>query len=295
MKRTTYLFRAIASQRQEALLRRRRLERKRKDELKLLVGNEEFKGIYQGRRCFIIGNGPSVRDVDFSLLKDEIVFTVNQLPRLERFRELETNFHLWADERFFNLSKDDEGDMELLNVMKSVKTESNSPIVFYKTNARKMVEEYNLREELNIRYFMDGLMGNGLSSIDYPLTRMMPVFPTCIHYAIIIAVYMGFSKIYLLGCDCTGIQNTINARMASSKEFFYAYEVSENEKQRMLKVSQLTKLSDEFKWYGELLELYEVLGEYAKAHGTELYNATSTTLIENLPRVGLEEVLNDRG
>lgn len=295
MRRITHLFKAFVSPRQEVLFRRRRLEKKRKDEKKLLADNEKFKGIYAGKRCFIIGNGPSIRNVDFSLLKDEIVFTVNQLPRLERFHELKSDFHLWADERFFNLNKDDEGDMELLDVMKAVKTESSNPVVFYKTTACKMIEEFNLRDELNIEYFMDGAIGSELSTVDYPITRMMPIFPTCIHYAIVIAVYMGFSKIYLLGCDCTGIQNTISARMETANEFNYAYDVSEKEKQRMVKMASQTKLSDEFIWYGKLLELYGVLCEYAKNHGTELFNATSTSLIENVPKVRLDEVLNDRG
>ena len=295
MRRITYLFKAFVSPRQEVLFRIKRLERRRKEEKELLADNSKFKGMYAGKRCFIVGNGPSIRNVDFSSLSDELVFTVNQLPRLDRFKDLKTTFHLWADERFFNLNKDDEGDMELLEVMKAVKTESSNPIVFYKTSASKMIDTFNLKDELNIQYFMDGAMGNELSSVDYPLTRMMPIFPTCIHYAIVIAVYMGFSKIYLLGCDCTGIQNTINARMATSEAFNYAYDVTEKEKQRMIKVSHQTKISDEFIWYGKLLELYGVLYEYAKNHGTELFNATSTSLIENVPKVNLDEVLNDRG
>ena len=83
--------------------------------------------------------------------------------------------------------------------------------------------------------------------------------------------------------------------METANEFTYAYDVSEKEKQRMVKMASQTNLSDEFIWYGKLLELYGVLCEYAKNHGTELFNATSTSLIENVPKVTLEEVLNDRG
>jgi hypothetical protein len=36
-----------------------------------------FKNIHQGKRCFIIGNGPSLNKVDLTKLKDEITFGVN--------------------------------------------------------------------------------------------------------------------------------------------------------------------------------------------------------------------------
>ena len=36
-----------------------------------------FRDAHQGRRCFIIGNGPSLKKVDFNLLRDEITIGVN--------------------------------------------------------------------------------------------------------------------------------------------------------------------------------------------------------------------------
>ncbi len=38
----------------------------------------EFVGRHAGRRCFIVGNGPSLNDLDMSKLADEIVFTANR-------------------------------------------------------------------------------------------------------------------------------------------------------------------------------------------------------------------------
>jgi len=36
-----------------------------------------FQNLHQGKRCFIIGNGPSLNKVDLTLLKDELTFGVN--------------------------------------------------------------------------------------------------------------------------------------------------------------------------------------------------------------------------
>lgn len=39
----------------------------------------EFKNKYQGERCFIIGNGPSLKNTDTSKLKDEYTFGMNRI------------------------------------------------------------------------------------------------------------------------------------------------------------------------------------------------------------------------
>jgi Protein of unknown function DUF115. len=291
LEKFSNLFKFIFSLRFLAEFSRKKNERKRRNEFDMISKNLKFKDIHKGQRCFIIGNGPSIKDVDFTKLSNEITFTVNQLPRLKKFPQLMTNYHIWCDERFFNLDKEDENDMELLEVMKKVKTDNNSPVVFYKTSACAMIKEFKLDHVLNIEYFMDGPMVNELSDVDYPMDRMFPVFSTCIHYAIVIAVYMGFSEIYLLGCDCTGIINTINARIEDSKEFEYAYEINEKEKQRMKKVSEQTSIADEFLWYANLLKVYGVLFAYSQRHGCKLYNATSSSIMENVPRVKLENII----
>ncbi len=39
---------------------------------------KKYKNIHQGKRCFIIGNGPSLKQTDLSLLKNEITFGMNR-------------------------------------------------------------------------------------------------------------------------------------------------------------------------------------------------------------------------
>lgn len=38
-----------------------------------------FKDLHQGKRCFIIGNGPSLKQMDLSYLKDEYTFGLNRI------------------------------------------------------------------------------------------------------------------------------------------------------------------------------------------------------------------------
>ena len=44
---------------------------------KIILKNQELKDIYKEKRCFIIGNGPSIKDQDLTLFKNEITFVAN--------------------------------------------------------------------------------------------------------------------------------------------------------------------------------------------------------------------------
>lgn len=258
--------------------------------LYLLRQNSEFRNIHMGKRCFILGNGPSVNKLDFSILKDEITFTVNQLSRREDFYKIKTNYHMWADERFFDIDEGRPEDMELLRTMIAVKTADNNPVIFYKLPAHDMIKKYHLDETLNIRYFMEcGRMSNR-ASCDF--SKLVPSFSTVVHYLVLLAVYMGFKDIYLLGCDCTGIINTVQSRIETSDSMQYAYNITENERRRMLKSNTMYPIKDELRWYASIFDDYELLQKYCLRHNVNLLNATEGSLIDCLPKVQLSDVLH---
>jgi hypothetical protein len=39
----------------------------------------QYKDVHRGKRCFIIGNGPSLKQMDLTLLRDELTFGVNRI------------------------------------------------------------------------------------------------------------------------------------------------------------------------------------------------------------------------
>lgn len=114
MKRTTMLFKAFSSPEFEAKTRRFVTKRRNFQDYNLISKNVSYLNIHAGNRCFIIGNGPSLKKVDLSRLKDEYTITVNQSPRMDNFKDIHTTYHLWVDERFFHLERNNPNDMELL-------------------------------------------------------------------------------------------------------------------------------------------------------------------------------------
>jgi len=270
-----------------------REQRMRSNDKKLdlsLKNNSKFENLYWGKRCFIFGNGPSLKNVDFSLFRDEYTFTVNQLARNPRFPELHTNFHMWSDERFFIVDPNKPEDLELVESMKRVRTADNNPVVFYKYAGYNFVKQFGLDKDLDIHYFEQGYYYVS-EKRDVDFTRFTPAFSTVVHYLICLAVYMGFKEIYLLGCDCTGIVTIIDNYLNKGEDAKYAYQISENEKKRMQRVQQQSKVRDELVANVRLFDDYERLLKYCNARDVKLYNATNPTLLDTIPKVDLMTVL----
>lgn len=255
--------------------------------------NEKFRDRYNGKRCFIFGNGPSLNNVDFSLLRDEYTFTVNQLSRKKDFAKLCTNFHMWVDTRFFDLDPSDESDMELLQTMENVNTEGNRPVVFYKWEAYEAVKKFHLDEKLDIHFFTDVYYEKKEKMIKQKLsfTKFVPLLESVTQYAVVLAVYMGFKEIYLLGCDCTGFINLVVPKLQKAEKSEYAYDISDNEKKRLEKIFSPRDLRLDLSSYVNLFDTYEILGKYCERNGVKLFNATENSLLDCLPRVNLMTVL----
>lgn len=263
--------------------------------LRGLIGNNiEFKNKHKGKRCFIFGNGPSLKNVDFSLFENEYTITVNQLPKNSNFGQLKTTYHVWADENFFRLDKNKPEDMELLQIMKRVNSENNKPIVFYKDTAESMVKKYSLDKELDIRYYAEGCWETWNANNYFKFNELVPGFATVIQYCICLAVYMGFSKIYLLGCDCTGIINVIESWLnlddSGDQRLLYAYEISENQKKISQRRNITYSIKEELLDSIKLFEDYERLRDYCLDKNVKLYNATVPSLLQSIEKVNLEDL-----
>lgn len=257
-----------------------------------IAGNEKFYNIHEGKRCFIIANGPSAKDLDFSLFRNEITFTVNQMVRTPKFKELKSNYHLWADRIFFEIDEKNSEDLEMLETIQAVNRLSPLTEVFYESMAKPMIEKYKLKETSNVNYFQVLEISNRhmeRSLIDF--TQPVPNYPTVVDHAILLAVYMGIKEIYLLGCDCTSIINIMMNKMQQSHNSLYAFEMTENTAKRLERYSQQRDMIEELSSQLEVFRSYQALDLYCKHNGVTLKNATNGGLLDCIERVDLKDLM----
>lgn len=59
---------------------------------------QKFRNKHAGQRCFIIGNGPSLKQTDMTLLKDEVTFGLNRIYMNFDKMGFETTYHVCVNE-----------------------------------------------------------------------------------------------------------------------------------------------------------------------------------------------------
>ncbi len=263
--------------------------KKTKEELNDRKKNIKYKDIHKGKRCFILGNGPSLRNVDLKLLKDEYVFTVNNFSQVENYREVKTNFHIWADYSFFDMRDDQKYNMN--DIMENYHLiAKENPICFFPYEARLFVKKNMLDEVLDVNYFSCYAQVENNKMIHYDISKYITGFSTVVQYAIVIALYMGFKEIYLLGCDSTNVVSLLNCAMNISNENMHAYD-DDDVDVRYKKLLENWKMTDIFHDQYILFLGYKKLYERCVDEGVTLCNCSSNTLINEVPREKLADIL----
>lgn len=257
----------------------------------LLESNRALKDIHYGERCFILGNGPSLKTENLDLLRGETIFTVNQITRLPDYNKLHPQYHFWVDGNFFNIDLNKPEDVELLNIMFNTGTEET--ICFFPLERESFCKKHKLDKKLNLCYFAAKPRLTLYEDFDLPIdfTKYLPGFGTVVQYSICMAIYMGFSEIYLLGCDNTGIMVTIKSALKENDKNDYAYTVSENEKKRMENLLNRNSIEQYAIDYAQTLTAYRILYEYCGKRGIKLVNCSSSTVIDSIPRKSLKQVI----
>jgi len=152
---------------------------------------EDFKDIHKGERCFIVGTGPSLNRTNLALLKDEIVFGVNGLHiGLEKF-QIKPRYWGFSDPR-------------------TIKSHHNQvfPLpttVFVAVGAREWYLDNlpKFKEFNNDPVVLAAIRRPTLVPFSTDITKGVTCGRTVVYDVCLqVAYYMGFSKVYLLGCDC---------------------------------------------------------------------------------------------
>lgn len=255
--------------------------------------NQKFYNIHKGERCFIIGNGPSAKNIDFKKLANEYTFTVNQFSRFDNFENLKTNYHVFADERIFKLDENKEVDREALTYLKKLISSSDSIQFFSKISSKDYIETSSYFEGIRVNYYQDELTFHENYNLDFDITKQIPWFPTVIDYCIFIAMYMGFTEIYLLGCDCTGFLKISTLLDEYSNNFSYGYNITNNEAERIKNQLKTYGVAEELEIWGRIFRYYEYLEDFSKKNGVRITNCTEKSLLFTFQTNSLEEVLKN--
>ncbi len=217
-----------------------------------------LKNAHYGKRCFIIGNGPSLKLEDLSKLKKEICFGSHCIFEIFDKTDWRPTYYCAQD-------------------YKLIKKQKNN--ISYKVDSEKFIasSEYTMYPYIKDAHYVK--INNKKFYPELPLfsediSEMFYGGWTVTYMAIQIAAYMGFKSIYLLGID-HNYSVTLNPDGSLSKQNLQDH-FSEND--RITNVPQLYKST----------LAYEAARQYADAHGIKIYNATRGGKLEVFERVDFD-------
>ncbi len=216
----------------------------------------KYKNIHQGKRCFIVATGPSLKATDLDKLhaNGDICISMNRIFNIFDRTEWRPDYYVVGDTEMIEDMSDDIANLNLPN-----KFVASEPKCFWKTLPENDCIAYKLlmRGFVNKEPFFS-------SSIEHGMGHGTTVTYICIQ----LAAFMGFSEIYLLGVDCNYSQNIYD-----KNNHFEGCDTDAN-KIRLNAV------------YPERMMLaYAEAKKYCDNHGVRIYNATRGGKLEVYERV----------
>lgn len=260
---------------------------KNKDLLKHVQRNADLKENAPAKRCFIIGNGPSIKKQDLHGLRDEFVFSCNHFDLSPSFSQCVPNVHMVTDPRIVGW----EGTEEIADRIMSSCSQVGVESFIVTAQAYPMMSKVRKPEKVDVRYVLQNrrvpLKGE-LNAANY-----LPDFHTVVHAQICLAIYMGFSEIYLLGCDCTGFVSFAETGTVDDADKQYGFEMDEATKKSVVRAKTSSDIASELRWYASIFDDYRRLYDYCCQRGVKLVNLTEGGVLDCLPRMHLDNVLSD--
>ncbi len=152
--------------------------------------NRALRATHGGQRCFVVGNGTSLLKLDLTLLRGESIFTVNTFLDHQDQYGLRSFCHLLIDPLYFDPAHDG-----LRTLRRAGEARRDGTLLFAPLEFQRVVEEN--APGSNYLFFSGKLEWN--RNLD--ISRTLPRLQTVTLAALAVAMDLGFSPIYLIGCD----------------------------------------------------------------------------------------------
>lgn len=216
---------------------------------------EAFRGIHEGERVFIVATGPSLQFADLDKLYEnqEICISMNKIYKGFRYTSWRPDYYIAVDSAPITENK---GNL----------TQCGKRGVFIGDLAWNLIED-SIKENLYKWHVYNWWDGERMPQFTDDFSKGSYWGMTITYDALQLAVYMGFSEIYLVGVDCCKYSN------AESQHFVKDY--SE-------KIANIRE--------HESMISYGSARRYADAHGIKIYNATRGGKLEVFERVEFDSL-----
>lgn len=242
------------------------------------------------RPLYIMGNGPSLRtnlDNNLELLERSDTLAVNFAANTPEFRILRPKYYVLADPHFFrNIS-----DKNVAALLESLKAVDWRMTLFVPAKSRRSVARMIDNPMVSVEGF-NFLAAEGWKWLEQFMFRLrlgMPRPRNVLIPSIMIGIWLGYKKIYILGADHSWLKTLdvdSDNRVVSVQPHFYKEDSHEVE--RINRTYLDLKLHQVLESMTIAFASYHKINAYASRCGITIINATPGSFIDAFPRGSIE-------
>lgn len=248
-----------------------------------LLRNRELKDKYKGKRLFILGSGGSIKLYDLKKLKDEYVMTQNNFHVHEDILTINPAFHCVIP--YYQTDKDISTWIKWIEDIHSKLPDAQ---FFWGKTTREMIEN-NFKSLIDKSYYLDAKYNIlTLNKAKADIAKSIMVVHTVLTQCLIVAMYMGFSEIYLLGFDLD--QNFQNAKNDFGR-FYGKSMITDTETEKELERQMHEESVDE--WFAQWITFKQLklIKDYAIENKIKIFNASDHGILNLYSRVNFDKIL----
>jgi hypothetical protein len=252
-----------------------------------LAENVRFENIHHGERCFVLATGPSIKSQNLKKLRGEFSISVGDFYLHPDTAIIKPRYHCIAPYHApFTM---DAIGKRLAGLIERYA----HPVDYFFGHNTYPISVYRYFSENPLMqlpgvHYIDYTSGVEIDEHNHQQKRIWdicrrPFLPrTVIYIAIQVAVYMGFSPIYLLGVDHDYIMDIHRV----TNHHFYP------EEQGIRDAEHLSQFNSE-RWFEEYYyrwKQFRLMRQYLEPLGIQIFNATKGGLLDVFPRVNFDEL-----
>lgn len=245
--------------------------------LEVLRANRQLHNRHVGERCFILCNGPSVKEQDIRPLRGEIVFSVSNGYRHPDYQYIRPKYHCVPQITYATLPPE-----KTIEWFKEMDQSIGDAEIFLDRQEWPLIQQHNLFAGRTAHVVCMGKNYFPTNTGIPDLAGIIPRVQTVPIMVLMIAMYIGFREIYLLGVDHDWF---------IKKEYKYFFENISNEPTLTREGVLKTTLWDELPVVTKVWAHYRAIKQISQANGVRIYNATHGGMLDEFERIRLEDVL----
>lgn len=162
----------------------------------VLKENKEFEHLHQDEECYIFGNGDSIKYFNLDLFNDKTTFGCNLLRVHKDFKSLNLNYYVNAAPLLYSPIWRGASAIEK-NPYYKIQTGFKNTGYIHFVNATNYIF---IKDKINFRFIHN--FDKHPISLDYcDFSNSSSFVESALTTMIGLAIYMGFKKAYMIGCD----------------------------------------------------------------------------------------------